>query len=133
MAPFSIEEDVDVFEQVSMGDGIVKPVAMVSQLGLEQMKERLSHGVVPAVALATHALYKSTLGHPLEEVAARVLDATIRMDDQAWPRSASSHGLTPSRQHDGVVQSRAQNPADHASRIEVDEDRRIQQPGPTRR
>ena len=98
MAPFTIEEDLDVLEQVTMGDGVVRPLAVVGQLGLEQMKERLGHGIVPAVALATHALYEA----------------------------APCHGPPQSDQHDDVVQSRTECPADHASRMEIDEDCQIQ-------
>ena len=50
MAPFSVVEDLDVFEQADVGGLVVEPAFVVGQLGLEQMEEGLGHGVVPAVS-----------------------------------------------------------------------------------
>ena len=103
---------------------------MVGQLGVEQMEERLSYSVVPTVTLAAHTLYETTLGDPLDEATAGVLDPTIRVDEQAPWGSSQSHGSRPRRQHERGVQRRTQRPTDHWSRIQIDEDGQIQPAAP---
>ena len=126
MTPFAVVEDLDVFEEVSMRGLVVEPATVMSQLGLEQMKERFGYGVIPAVALAAHALHETVSGQPLGELSAGVLDASIGVDDEPWRWLSSRHRSLQRRQHHGVIQRRTQRPADHTSRIQVDEDRQIQ-------
>ena len=123
MAPFAVVEDLDVLEEAAVRGLVVEPATMVGHLGLEQMEERLSYSVVPTVTLA-HTLYETTLGDPLDEATAGVLDPTIRVDDQPLGGS-QSHGSRPRRQHERGVQRRTQRPTEHSSRIQIDEDGQI--------
>ena len=75
MAPFSVVEDLDVFEQADVGGLVVEPAFVAGQLGLERMEAGLGHGVVPAVSLAAHALHETVVGNPLGESGTGVLDA----------------------------------------------------------
>ena len=64
MAPFSVVEGLDVFDQADVGGLVVEPAFVAGQLGLERMEARLGHGVVPAVSLAAHALHETVVGNP---------------------------------------------------------------------
>ena len=65
MTPFAVVEDLDVLKETALRSLVVEPATMVNQLGLEQMKKRLGHRVVPTVALAAHALHEAVPGKPL--------------------------------------------------------------------
>ena len=80
MTPFSIVKNLDVVEQAAIRGPVVEPVFVVGQLGLEQMEEGLSHGVIPAVALTAHALHKAVFADPVSESGAGVLNAAIGVD-----------------------------------------------------
>jgi len=81
MTPFSIVINLDVVEQAAIRGPVVEPVFVVDQLGLEQMEEGLSHGVIPAVALTAHALHKAVFADPVSESGAGVLNAAIGVDE----------------------------------------------------
>ena len=90
------------------------------------MEERLRYGVVPAVALAAHALDEAPLRDPSGEVAAGVLDTTVGVDDQSARRISACDGPLQCLQSDDVIQRTTQGPADDAPRKQVDENHQIQ-------
>ena len=126
MAPFSVVEDLDIFEQADIGGLIVEPAFVVGQLGLEQMEEGLGHGVVPAVSLAAHALHETVVVNPLGESCTGVLDAAIGMDDQSSRRPSMHHRSLQCDQRHAMIQCRTQCPADHASGVEINEDDEVE-------
>ena len=73
MTPFSVVEDFDVFEKAVMRGLVVEPAFVIGQLGLEQMEERFSNGIIPAVSLAAHALHETVASNPLGETGTGVL------------------------------------------------------------
>ena len=126
MTPFSIVKNLDVVEQAAIRGPVVEPVFVVGQLGLEQMEEGLSHGVIPTVALAAHALHKAVFTDPVGERGAGVLNAAIGVDDQAPRRTTLSYSPLQRDQRHAVIQCRAQRPTHHAPGVQVDDDDQIQ-------
>ena len=96
------------------------------KFGSEQVEEGLRYGVVPAVALAAHALDEAPLPDPSGEVAAGVLDTTVGVDDQPSRRVSACDGSLQCLQRDGVIERTTQGPADDAPRKQVDENHQIQ-------
>ena len=86
MTPLAVVEDLDILEQIAMGIGIAFTSGMIHQFRFEDMKKRLGHSIVPTVAFATHALYETMRAQYLGNASTSILDAPIRMEDQALGR-----------------------------------------------
>ena len=64
-------------------------VAVAGPSQLQGREEALGHGVVPAVALAAHALRRAGLGEQLAEARGGELEAAVGVEDQSAAREAS--------------------------------------------
>ena len=82
MFPFSVVEDLDVFEKCLQSILRSLESLMVNQFGFEDAEKGFGHRVIPAVTLTTHALNETMLFQYLSKILASVLYATIRVDDQ---------------------------------------------------
>ncbi len=76
---------VDVLGNGNVGDLPAFEVVDVLYLALERREEALSHGVVPAIALAAHAAFNAFSFQGLSVVAARVRTATIGVVNPCCP------------------------------------------------
>src|SRR6266851_3730552 len=86
MPPLPIVEELEILEEVGARRRPSGPGRVVDQLNLQRREEALGHGVVPAIAPATHTADDPVLRqHPLV-VAAGVLTPAIRMMQQAGRR-----------------------------------------------
>src|SRR5919106_1431154 len=124
----SVVEPLDVVEQLA-DRLLARPVlAVVLQLGLQRAEEALSHGVVVAVATATHARLKTPARQLLLIAGARVLATAIAVVQQAQlgPALPQSHRQSSSRQL--RRQALAHRPAHHAPRAQIQQHRQIQPP-----
>ena len=75
----SIVKHLDVFEYGRPKLEPTRPDAPVDQFDLERREKRLCDGVVPAIALATHADFDAELGKSAAVFVARVLSAPVGM------------------------------------------------------
>jgi hypothetical protein len=74
-------KNVNIF--VDRDSGLVVVFKVVAELQFNSGKEALGYGVVPTVALSTHALDEATFGERFSKSVARVLRATVRVEDTA--------------------------------------------------
>ena len=126
MHPGSIVKRLDVLENRLPRLVPGRIVAVMNQFGLEGSEKTFHDGVVPAVALAAHALDDSLAGQQPAEVVAGVLTAAIRMKNQAaiGPSVLDRHlqGVDDQVSIDPSIH----RPADDASRKQILDRRQIQ-------
>ena len=77
MSSFPIVKDFDVIKQAGFGLFSVQIVLSMHLLFLECGKEAFHHGIVPAVATATHASHDVAVQKPLLIIVSSVLAALI--------------------------------------------------------
>src|SRR5512139_3659524 len=85
VTPLAVVERLHVVEQAgaSLVTGLV--VAMYDEFGLERVEEAFHRRVIPAVALATHALPDRVTADQFPVRGGRVGRALVRMQDGGWP------------------------------------------------
>lgn len=87
-----VVKPLDVFEQFTPRVSQISQVDMIRPFRLECSEERLGNRIVPAIALSAHTLDHLMPVYRLTEAVTAVLDALVRVDQKARPRSASIHG-----------------------------------------
>ncbi len=125
MQSFTVIEDLQVFKQVVITIEVILPSGMVDQFGFEQMEEGLGNGIVPTVALATHALHQAVSLEQGSEGLGRILDPPVGMDDQSLGGPPAGQGLLQGLEHQLLAQGRTHCPTHHPARIQVNEDRQV--------
>src|SRR5450755_3480561 len=89
MQPGLVVVALDEREHLGLSVGDVAPGGGRRTLEFEGGEEALGHGVVPTVALATHALERLGIGEQPPEAGSCELRPSVRVEDQAWPWAAS--------------------------------------------
>src|SRR5258706_6031847 len=87
MTTLSIVEDLDVLEDRVARLCARDEIGVEDEVVLQRREEALSDGVVPAIALATHALHDAVLFERAAIVGARVLAAAIGVVHEAARRT----------------------------------------------
>ena len=112
MPATTVVEGFDVFEDRSTGLPATDVVVSVDELRLEGREEALRDGVIPAIALAAHAADDSAFAEPAPVVLARVLDAAVRVMDEANLGAPGPQGHAQGVEGERPVEVRVQGPAD---------------------
>src|SRR6478752_4542542 len=82
MQPGLVVVALDEGEDLGLSVGGVAPGGGRGPFEFERGEEALGHGVVPAVALAAHALKRAGLGEQIPEAFSCELRATVRVEYQ---------------------------------------------------
>jgi len=122
-------EALDVVEDCPMSVGRIEEAAAEQVLEFEGAPKRLHGGVVVAIGATAHRSDQAMAGQSGAVGSARVLDAAIGVNHDAWRRPASGHGLFEGGQHQGGLQGGGRRPTDDAATAQIHDRRQIQPPG----
>jgi hypothetical protein len=132
VAALRIVEAFDVVEDGHPGLRMRAPLTTVDQLALERGEERFGHGVVEAVADGAHRGRNAGLTAATAEGQAGVLRTVIGVVDQSSARSPIPQRHLQCVQHQLRPEVVGHTPADHTSRIRVNDHRQVEEPLPRR-
>ena len=114
----TIVEGVDIVCYVDDGEIAILVDALLDSLLLQTAEERFGYGVVPTVALATHARFEAIgFAEALPGIAS-VLRALVRMDHRV-PRLSLLHSFQYGIEHELSANRGARGPSDYAARKQV--------------
>ena len=99
---------------------------MMNHFRLDDAKKRLGNRVVPAVTLTAHTLNKAMFVKHLPKIVASILNAAIRMDNQASFRPAALNCPMQCSLDHLAAQRAAQCPTNDHSRKQIQKDSQIQ-------
>src|SRR5688500_1862140 len=127
MPALSIVPDFDEREELAARDLATREHAVDQQFFGECGKEALGDRVVPAIPHATHA--RGEVGRSEQRLIgpARVLDAAIGMME-APARAAMREGHAERGERQLLIDARAERPAHHASRRQIENDGEVEPP-----
>src|SRR5882724_11809007 len=129
MPPFRVVEAVDITGEVTLDVVRAVPLRMVLELELERREETLGDGVVPAVALPTHAAPHPMLLEDGAVVSARVVHAAVAVMHQSGRRRAKRESALERGDGDGRIEVVGDCPANHATSKQVEDHREVREPG----
>src|ERR1700730_4673241 len=116
MRSLPVVEDLDVLEGLAACVRARLEGAVSDELLLEGRKETLRHRVVPAVALAAHALTNLVAPDAASESVARGLGGAVAMQDQPWLRTPQSNRGIQRVAHERRTHALGQTPANDLTR-----------------
>jgi len=99
---------------------------MMNHLRLDNAEKRLGNCIVPAVTLTAHTLNKAMFVKHLPKIVASILNAAIRMDNQASFRLAALNCPMQCSLDHLTTQRAAQGPANDHSRKQIQKDSQVQ-------
>ena len=103
---------------------------MINQLCFHNTEKRFGYGIIPAISLSAHALDKTMLTELFSKICAGILNATIRMKNKTISRASILDRPLQRGYHHLMAQRAAQRPADHHTREQIDDHRKVQPSGP---
>ncbi len=132
MAPGSIVEHLDVFEDVGLCVIACSIDLLSDSLLLQAAEERLRNRVVPAISSTAHARIEFVCFAEADPVVASILRPLVRVHDNRLFRSSSPHSHQKCVQDDVSSQGRLHGPPDDHSTVKVHNGGQVQPafPGP---
>ncbi len=132
MASGVVMEVVDGVTRIEFGLFGVGVPAPLEHLHAQRAEEALRHGVVPTVALATHARDQAVLGQEGPAIPARIRGSAIGVMHQSRSRPSSVKRSSQRLRGEGRFVVIAHRPPDHPSRVAIHHHREVNPAGTCR-
>jgi len=125
MQTLPIIPDCNVFEDCCASRGSALEYG-ITELGFHASEEAFNNRIIPAIALATHALNHAVRGEKFRKVFACVLTTTVGVKYRSGLGPAVRYGRTQGRDDEFSFHRCVHRPTDYATRNEIKHDRKIQ-------
>ena len=129
MQPRTVVEAHDVRSDISFCFRLIGIVSLPDPFHLEIQEKAFGDGIVPAIALTTHAAYEAMLSQQGLVLVAGILTAAAGMSDQPWCWLTLLYRHTQCNADQFRRHARRHGPAHHFARAQVQHNRQIEPAG----